>query len=103
MKTYKLDLYGETFNLTATIEHYSNNDSLAICLETDEGEPFDTITVNLMESSFIGENQAFIDTNNCSWAEKFIKKYKLGKPTGIMGYSGYCSYPLYEFNLEAFK
>lgn len=103
MKTYKLDLYGQTFNLVANIDSYANNDSLAICLNTDEGEPFAVITVNIAESSIIGQNQAFVDTNNCSWAEKFIKKYKLGKPTGIMGYSGFCSYPLYEFNLEAFK
>jgi len=102
MKTYELEFYGEKFNLVAKTANYSDNDSLAVMLETDEGEPFAVLTVNLSDGVAEKEYQ-YIDTNNNSWAEEFIKKYKLGEPTGIMGFSGFCQYPLYKFNLEALK
>ena len=102
MKTYKLEFYGKTYNLVVKTANYSNNDSLAVMLETDEGEPFTILTVNLCDG--VAENEyQYVDTNNNSWAEKFIKKNNLGKPTGIMGFSGFCKYPLYKFNLEALK
>ena len=44
-----------------------------------------------------------IDTNNCEWAEKFIKENELGTPTGIMGYSGFCEYPLYLFDTSKIR
>ncbi len=102
MKTYELEFYGETYNLVAKTANYSNNGSLAVMLETDEGEPFATLTVNLADGVAESEYQ-YVDTNNCSWAEEFIKKNKLGEPTGMMGFSGFCQYPLYRFNLEALK
>ena len=49
------------------------------------------------------ETHSFIDTNNYSWAEDFIKKYKLGQYTGMKEVSGYCEYPLYEFDMEMLK
>lgn len=101
MKTYELEFYGEKYNLAAKTAEYGNG-TLAIMLETDEGEPFATLTVNLVDGVANNEYQ-YVDTNNHSWAEKFIKKNKLGTPTGIMGYSGFCQYPLYKFNLEALK
>ena len=100
MKTYKLNFYGKEYNLVVKTSHYTNNDSLAVIVETDEGEPFDTITVNLSDGVAEKEYQS-VDTNNSPWAEKFIKDNGLGTPTGIMGYSGFCKYPLYKFNLEA--
>lgn len=78
---------------------YSNNDTLAVLLETEEGEPFATITVNIMDDVANGEYQ-YVDTNNCPWAPKFIEENGLGSPTGIMGFSGFCQYPLFRFNLE---
>lgn len=102
MKTYELELYGEKYNLVITTDNYQNNGSLAIMLETIGGEPFTTLTVNLSDG--VAENEyQYLDTNNNPWAEKFIKDNGLGTPTGIMGYSGFCEYPLYRFNLEALK
>jgi putative membrane protein len=48
-------------------------------------------------------DKAFVDTNNCPWAEKFISDNKLGKPTGIKAASGYCVYPQYRFDMEKLK
>ena len=97
----------ETHNLYLTIDSYQNNGSLAVIVmevkEDGSEEYFDCITVNLWDSCMLDENMAYIDTNNCSWAEKMLKQHKFAKPTGEYGHSGWCSYPLYEFNLSKFS
>jgi len=45
-------------------------------------------------------NQSYIDENNCPWAMDFIETYNLGWATGNVGFSGYCMYPVVEWNLE---
>lgn len=96
----------ETHNLYLTTDSYESGGGLAvIVMEVDENgneEMFDVITVNLPFGWISNERQAYIDTNNCSWAEKMLKKMKLAKPTGDYCGSGYCKYPLYEFNLKKF-
>ena len=44
-----------------------------------------------------------LDTNNCSWAVDFIKKYGLGEETGRTVRSGYCEYPVVKLNVEKIK
>lgn len=96
-----------THNLYLTIDSYQNNDALAvIVMEVNEDgseEYFDCITVNLWDSGMLGENRAYIDTNNCSWAEKMLKQHKFAKDTGYFGHSGFCTYPIYEFDLKKFS
>lgn len=86
---------------------YVNNGTLAVIvmevMPDGTEEEFDTITVNIMESNFLDrDNLAYIDINNCSWAEKLLKQHKFAKDTGYCGHSGFCTYPLYEFNLDKF-
>lgn len=88
--------------LTLVATTYRNNNSLAVIAYDENGDEFDTITVNLPLSEAT-ENTAYIDTNNCPWATKFLKANRIAKPTGEMGYSGFCSYPLYEFDMKKFK
>ena len=79
---------------------YIYGGTLAIGLvDSKTGEPYADLTVNI-ESVGASENCAFVDTNNCRWAEKFITENGLGEDTGIKGRSGFCTYPLYKFNLE---
>ena len=33
----------------------------------------------------------------------WIVENKLGEPTGMVGYSGYCSYPMFQFDLAKIK
>lgn len=77
---------------------YLNNDTLAIMLDdAEDGEPYADLTVNLPDSSFLcSRDTAFVDTSNCPWAEDFIKKNKLGVPTGRS--SG--KYPHYRFDIS---
>mgnify|MGYP000915918619 CR=1 FL=1 len=63
-----------------------------------EFEPYSNITINLPDYR-LHKNCAFVDTNNFPEAINLIHKYKLGKPTGNIGYSGYCTYPEYEFDM----
>ena len=67
----------------------------------NDGESYAVITTNIDDSNiFCDESHAFVDTNNCPWAEEFIKQNKLGEPLDYYGQSGYCLYPLYTFDIE---
>ena len=62
-------------------------------------EEYAVFTISFGE--FIGmKNCAYIDTNNCSFAEQLLD-YGIAKPTGFTKASGFCSYPLWQFD-EAF-
>ena len=101
MKYYEVKSYGKTYNVRIVAYKYANNKSLALSLITDEGEPFCNLTVNIMDSMiWANETTAFVDTNNCPWAEEFITENELGEYMEIRGASGFCTYPLYKFNLE---
>lgn len=102
MKYYKLsDFEGIEVVLKPIAHRYRNNDVLAIELLTEDDEYFVFLTVNLNDSlSGNKKTNSFVDTNNCDWAERFIEENKLGKKTGNYGFSGFCCYPEYEFDLR---
>lgn len=103
-KLYELNAWGETLHVTVGTDTYADNDTLAIILDDPKEGPFGAITVNIEASDFLADQtHAFVDTNNCPWAEEFIAKHGFGKPVGLMGESGYCMYPLYEFDLEKLR
>lgn len=91
-----------------TTEKYTENDTLAVViLCVEDGvvtEPYAVLTVNLSNPFAQSDTRAFVDTNNNGFwgCEDFIKKNMLAKPVGINGRSGYCSYPLYDFDLSRF-
>lgn len=91
--------YGTYNNCKLHKEKYVNG-RLAITIECEDGEPFATLTVNLPDEPETKANQAYVDTNNCPWAMEFIAKNGLGRDTGAVGFSGYCQYPLVEFNVS---
>ncbi len=99
---YKVETEFGTYNVSIETSTYYCGNNLAISLITEDGEPFAILSVNLPEWT-LPNNIAFVDTNNCPWAEKFISDNKLGRPTGMTGTSGYCTYPLYRFYMEKLK
>lgn len=107
MEKMTVNLYGDDFEIVGVAcAKYNYGDNLAIQLYSKDKEygiiePFATLTTNL--HPLYGDNLAYIDTNNCSWAVEFIKKYKLGKPTGKTMQSGFCTYPLYEMDVKELK
>ena len=100
---------GQATPVTVIVTKYTNPETLAILLKCAESpwENFAVITVNLVSSpygdvKYQDESHAFIDTNNCPWAEEFLQENGIAKPDprNIYGMSGFCTYPLYEFNPE---
>ena len=79
------------------IRSYSNNNT-ALELVCEDGTPLAIITVNL--GDLLERNMAYIDTNNCPWAENFLVDNDFGLPTGEYKVSGFCIYPLYQLYLE---
>lgn len=75
---------------------------MAVCAYLRNGEPWSDLTVNI-PGTMTPDGMAFIDTNNNPWAEAFLVENGLAKPTGVTGRSGYCSYPLYSFDMSKFK
>ena len=66
----------------------------------DYFEPYCDITVNLPGEMLSGENCAFVDTNNAPFIPGFLEANGLAEPTGMLGFSGWCVYPEYRFNME---
>lgn len=93
-----LKLQNKRFKIRAVKSLYTINNSLAILLKDKKtNETIAVITVNLPNSYDLEKEYAFVDINNCPWAERFILKYSLGEYTHINSPQGY---PLYKFNLE---
>ena len=88
-----------TYDVRIKMSEYRHGGGLAVLLEELDGAPFATLTVNLDNHPTAGA-YAYVDINNCPWAMAFIEQYELGTYTGMLGYSGYCQYPLYEFDLD---
>lgn len=82
---------------------YRNNNRLAVLLVLDDVNDI-VITVNLdCALSSEDETLAFIDTNNNKDIENLLLLKGVAMPTGHYGFSGYCCYPEYRFNLEKIK
>lgn len=105
-KTFKLGLYKQCdlFDPEET-ERYG----LAVLAEED-GEPYACLTVNL--PSYVNPdvcevicipNAAYIDNNNCPWAVSELIEMGIAKDTGYTKGSGWCEYPLLQFDEEWLK
>nr|DAO43597.1 MAG TPA: protein of unknown function (DUF4313) [Caudoviricetes sp.] len=94
--------YGTYEDVVLRVSKYMADESIAVMAENQQDGPIATITVCLCDKS-LGENEAYIDTNNCPWAMDFIKEYKLGTPTGRTGRSGFCEYPVVKFDTLQLK
>lgn len=78
---------------------YKAGNNLAIKSYSDSGEFYGLITVNLPNEE-LGKDEAFLDTNNLPDIDKVIIESGVGVPTGDYGYSGFCEYPKFKFDLE---
>ena len=90
--------YGE-YDVYPVVMEYKYG-GVAIELVCADGEPFAMLTVSIDDSPFYAYGFAYVDTNNCPWAEDFIEEYGLGVKKDYYGHSGFCDYPLYFFDVE---
>lgn len=108
--------YGQ-YDVRVAQKSYAVNKALAVVLYyNDCGEwlPYCNITVNIESGEIVrkffdeelavsvGKRYAcqYVDTNNCEWATRFLEENKIAFFTGCFADSGFCSYPLYAFNLD---
>ena len=100
MKTFK---YLET-ECYLKLSNYRNNQNMAVMLMvaegTLEGALYGVATVNLHP---VDDDYAFIDYNNMPLIPGLFEKLGIAKPTGIKAQSGYCNYPLYQFNMNVLR
>lgn len=105
MKIYELNFYGHKYHIVMQKGTYHSNGTLAIEMlsTTPKGkfkDYFGTLTVNIADSDMVASDKyAFIDTNNNGEEiAQWLIDNKIAYPTGIIGYSGFCSYPLFKFD-----
>ena len=79
------------------IEEYENG-NMALILYCDDGEPFADLTINTLVMPV--KEWACIDVNNFPEATDLIKKYDLATFTGKTISGGFCTYPVFEFNMD---
>lgn len=100
MKTFNVKTeYGIYKDCHFVKGNYKANDSVALEIWNEEDGPIATLTVCLPNFPQ-QKNESFLDINNCPWAENLVKELGIAEFTGQMMPSGYCSYPLYEFDME---
>lgn len=95
------DYFGKDVQVRVSLARYYNG-NICIQLIDEEGLPFSRLTTNLTDDT-LEEGLAFLDTNNCPDAAHFVERYELGSFTGHVEASGFCVYPLYEFDVEKLR
>ena len=102
MKKFDLTTEWDTYKDCYFVKNtYVHNDGIELEIWNLEDGPIATLTRYITATS--SENAAYVDTNNCPWAEKFIKELGIGKATGNYTRSGFCTYPEYEFDMDKLR
>lgn len=94
---------GHTSTVTVRVNSYLDNKNLYVGLTLHEDgypEPFGDMSVNIDD---LPPFSAALDTNNLPYVAEFVVREGLAKPTGINLSSGYCQYPVYQFDPEALR
>lgn len=97
-----LNAWGSKIPVTLEVTKYCNGATAIVVTDHSEGypQPYCNLTVNLNDVAILEEDLAFVDVNNCPWAEEFITDLGIAFPTGITQRSGFVEYPLYMFSLK---
>ena len=99
LKSFKVTTPFGTETCTMSASNYGKKGHIALQLWCEDG-PFATITVNLPGLRGMKQNVSAVDVNNCPWAPALIKRLGIGKDTGHYLCSGFCVYPVYEFDMD---
>lgn len=94
--------YGTYTDCFLKVEHYRADNALAVLLFSKTEGPIATLTVCLCDNH-LKENESYVDTNNCPWVVDFLEGKGIAKLSDKVRLSGYCVYPVMEFDLEKMK
>lgn len=86
-------------NCMLRLGRYMSDSSLAVEIYNMQDGAIARVTACLSDPT-LGENESYVDTNNCPWATSFLESNGLAKRTGKTRRSGYCIYPEMEFDRE---
>ena len=102
MKTLTLNAWGFDHKISFHLATYTTTGNLyvgLICHDEEYPEHWSDLTVNLDET--LEQNHSYIDTNNNgNEIMNWLIANNLGKYTYGMGFSGFCVYPEFEFNMD---
>lgn len=94
--------YGTYNDCFLKVDHYRADNALAVLLFSKTEGPIATLTVCLCDNH-LKENESYVDTNNCPWVVDFLEGKGIAKLSDKVRLSGYCVYPVMEFDLEKMK
>lgn len=102
MKKYleiRNEISGSKEKVLLEVKRYQEHGNMALNLVDEEGVPYSTITKFFREElppfyAYVSNDDSIIS---------FIENNKLGKYAGTVKKSGFCSYPLYQFDRERLK
>lgn len=101
---YKSQWGGKTHNVVLAALNYENNGTLAVeMVVVKKGKPVESYGVITVNIDDIGatDTMAFVDTNNMGRdIVEWLEENGIAKRTGFYGMSGYCTYPLMQFDLR---
>ena len=100
---YKSSYEDEPIKMELQVSQYLNSGAiyLGLICETDGfPEPYGDITVNL---GTVPDYCGFLDVNNMEGIKEFVEEHGLGRSLEIEKASGFCRYPLYEFDKEKLR
>lgn len=108
LKLFKLSAYGSTHTIALVKRTYYQGGGLAVnMVEYTNGypEPYATLTVNLDTHFPLKKETAFLNTNICDGTDmlQWVIDNNIASPVGISERSGFCEYPLVEFNMDCFS
>lgn len=93
--------WGSLDDCVLSANRYADNNHLALSIFSISEGPVASLTVNLPNTKKYPENYAFLDINNFPEAEEVVSRLGIGQDTGRFGFSGFCVYPLWVFDLDA--
>lgn len=94
--------YGTYTDCFLEVGRYQADNSLAVLLFSKSEGPVATLTVCLCDNH-LKENESYVDTNNCPWVVDFLESKGLAKLSDKVMISGYCAYPVMEFDIGRMK
>ncbi|MBQ3339808.1 MAG: DUF4313 domain-containing protein [Atopobiaceae bacterium] len=92
-----LPFYDETVEVFPSLEEYVGGGMAILLWTAEEGEPWSDLTVNLGCGT---DRTQTIDTNNNGYCDicGFLEEIGAARRTGSAVSSGFCSYPVMEFD-----